>query len=680
MKFKDLKLGRKLAIGFGLLIAITAAIGIVAILNMNTIKNGSNKLSDSYVPIVRVSNDIERNALLTMYNMRGYGLTGDMKYLEQAETYLQATNNHLNQAREISGNNAELNRLSNDAQVAITMLDNYRTLINKTVNANEDLDSYRNQMDRAASEFMDNCFNYLSDQNTTFARDIVNTNDKKLFAGRLNKITWINDIVDKGNELRVANFKSQSLRNPQTYQMVLNSFDISDEMRKLRNFTRTDQNFAALDDIESAADHYKMAMQNYLETWLDLNNLAIERDDVGQQLLAQAQKVANDGMESTQAVAIDARDRSKASSGVLLIGLIIAMVAGVVMAASLTRIITNPIKQGVDFAESISKGDLTAELKVDQNDEVGRLAKALQEMVGRLKEIITGIISGADSIAAASLQMSSTSQQMSQGASEQASSAEEVSSSMEQMSANIQQNTSNAQETEKIAVAASSGVLEGNETSQRSVQAMREIAEKITIINDIAFQTNILALNAAVEAARAGEHGKGFAVVASEVRKLAERSGEAANDIDRLSREGVDISEKAGKVLSEIVPEIEKTAHLVKEISAASMEQSSGSDQVNTAIQQLSQVTQQNAAASEEMATSAEELSSQAEQLQELVAFFKIDHTGGRRFTAPTTHKKTTQRKVEQHKPQYVPQQQPAKPVVDIKLEEEPVNSDYESY
>ncbi|MFW6248757.1 MAG: methyl-accepting chemotaxis protein, partial [Bacteroidota bacterium] len=218
------------------------------------------------------------------------------------------------------------------------------------------------------------------------------------------------------------------------------------------------------------------------------------------------------------------------------------------------------------------------------------------------------------------------------------SSAEEVSSSMEEMASNIQQNTDNSQQTEKIAIKAADSIKEGNESTEVSVKSMKDIAEKISIINDIAFQTNILALNAAVEAARAGEHGKGFAVVAAEVRKLAERSKVAADEIDDLSRNGVSISEKAGQQLADIVPEIEKTAKLVQEISAASIEQNSGAEQVNSAIQQLNQVTQQNAAAAEEMATSSEELAGQADQLKDLIGFFSID-----------TKKQTTAKKTRSH-------------------------------
>jgi methyl-accepting chemotaxis protein len=245
-------------------------------------------------------------------------------------------------------------------------------------------------------------------------------------------------------------------------------------------------------------------------------------------------------------------------------------------------------------------------------------------MLVKIREVVISIRSGAENINAASQQISASSQQISQGASEMASSTEEISSSMEQMVSNIQQNADNAQQTDHISEKATASMVEMSKVGRESFDSINTIAAKITIINDISFQTNLLALNAAVEAARAGEHGRGFAVVAAEVRKLAERSKLAADEIENLSKNSLKVTEKTRESLDSLVPEIQKTSQLVKEISAASIEQNAGADQINSALQQLNVVTQQNAASSEEMATSAEELTSQAESLKETVSYFKL--------------------------------------------------------
>jgi methyl-accepting chemotaxis protein len=283
-------------------------------------------------------------------------------------------------------------------------------------------------------------------------------------------------------------------------------------------------------------------------------------------------------------------------------------------------------KDITDKTKMIAAGDMTIEMK--PRSEKDELIISLSEMIKAISDIVTQVQVSSDNIADASQQMSSNSQQVSQGASEQASAAEEVSSSMEEMASNIQQNTDNSQQTEKIAAKAAEDIMEGSKNVSMTVMVMKKIAEKVSIIGDIAFQTNILALNAAVEAARAGEHGRGFAVVAAEVRKLAERSHVAAGEINELTKSSVDVADKAGKQLEAIVPDIQKTAKLVQEITAASIEQNSGANQINNAINQLNKVTQQNAASAEEMATSSEELSSQADNLRDLIGFFKVKDSG----------------------------------------------------
>jgi methyl-accepting chemotaxis protein len=282
-----------------------------------------------------------------------------------------------------------------------------------------------------------------------------------------------------------------------------------------------------------------------------------------------------------------------------------------------------------EIAGKISGGDLTMSLESGKQQDTGVFA-AMKVMVEKLRVVVGDVMSATDNVASGSQQLSSTAQQMSQGATEQAASAEEVSSSMEQMASSIRQNTDNAMQTEKISVKSSVDAKEGGKAVIETVAAMKEIAAKITIVEEIARQTNLLALNAAIEAARAGEHGKGFAVVASEVRKLAERSQLAAGEISGLSSRSVAIAEQAGEMLTRMVPDIQRTAELVQEITASSKEQDTGAEQINKAIQQLDQVIQQNASASEQMSSTSEELASQADQLKDAISFFRIDHSGGR--------------------------------------------------
>ena len=291
-----------------------------------------------------------------------------------------------------------------------------------------------------------------------------------------------------------------------------------------------------------------------------------------------------------------------------------------------------PIQDVQRVMGAMEQGDMTQIISKQYQGDFATLKEAINNTIAKLSETIAQIITAADALSNASGQVSATAQSLSQSSSEQAASVEETTASLEQMTASVSQNTENAKVTDSMASKAAKEAGEGGDAVGKTVDAMKSIADKIGIIDDIAYQTNLLALNAAIEAARAGEHGKGFAVVAAEVRKLAERSQVAAQEIGTLAGSSVKMAERAGNLLTEIVPSIQKTSDLVQEIASASQEQSTGVAQINTAMGQLNKATQQNASASEELAATAEELGGQAGQLQQLMEFFAVDEGNKRHY------------------------------------------------
>ena len=393
----------------------------------------------------------------------------------------------------------------------------------------------------------------------------------------------------------------------------------------------------ATEEGKRAVAEVKAGLAEYYPQVTEIMRLVQAGDEKGaRELATKAQAAANradDAMTAVANVKQKIGDQAYKDSDVVAsstqtmlitigaIGTLLALILGYVIAQMIAR----PLAAANSLVGAVAEGDLRKKVEVTSKDEVGQMMTAINQMVDNLRKTVGSVAASSANVASGSEEMSSTAQQLSQGATEQSAAAEESTSSMEEMTSSIQQNADNARQTDKIASKAAEDGKTSGEAVARTVQAMKEVAEKINIIEEIARKTDLLALNAAVEAARAGEHGKGFAVVASEVRKLAERSQTAAAEISRLTSDGVKTADGAGQLLAKLVPDIQKTAELVREIAAASVEQSTGATQVSKAIQQLDQVIQQNAAASEEMASTAEELSSQAEVLQSAVAFFKVD-------------------------------------------------------
>ena len=438
---------------------------------------------------------------------------------------------------------------------------------------------------------------------------------------------------EKDTEL---NIEDQQVRNDYAARWKEQRQKIREVLGELDKFQLSPEDRGTLKSMVEDMDVYEggfskvlnMIEQGKLKTPQECNQTITQYKDSIHRLEAAATDLTN---RHSEVLVPLVEQIAKTTTSTILIFSVAAIFVSIIVTLVISRGITKPLQDVVSVVETISSGDLTKSVIVDRNDEIGRLFGAMARMTGKLNEMIGEVRMGAGSVSTAATQVASSASSVSQGTSEQAAAVEQVTSSMEEMNASITQNAENSRKMEQMARKGAQDATQSGQAVLEAVSAMKSIAEKIAVIEAIAYQTNMLALNAAIEAARAGEHGRGFAVVAGEVRNLAERCRTAAQEIGGLAASNVQIAERSGGLLNELVPAIQKTADLVQEVAATSGEQAAGVSQINRAIGQVGLVTQRNAAGAEELSSTAEELASQAEALQDMISFFRVSALGDHR-------------------------------------------------
>jgi methyl-accepting chemotaxis protein len=595
--FSNLSLKQKISGGLmALLILVVIAYCMPLVVSSKMAKDMS-QVNDSEMPQNVTAHELACNILLTQ--MHGLRIATDKRYVDTVRTWFNVSQKQYKILSVLKNNLTEdiFNRIAHH-------MDDYEPQLNKIVDLG-------NKMTALYAELETNKQSYIAALTSLLQR-----------LGRSNTATQANERARIISEsMRIIDNAKGKINDQAVVKAALTT--VVENQKKIAAFAG---DYGLQSEIVKAGDY----IQNYIQGSTQYYGMLTQYNAAYQAMQNDANSIRQLALRMSsetegRAGALLTNVRTTVSNIFLLAftSLGILLILAVILIRWYTNMTIKPIEKIEGHISKISNGDLTNYVDVESNDEIGRMAQNLNTMTAQLKDIINGIITGAETIYAGSNEMSGVSQMMNDGASKQSAATEEVSTAIEEMAATISQNNDNANATEKIAENALQNIRLTDDASHKSMEAMKDIAQKISIIDEIAFQTNILALNAAVEAARAGEQGKGFAVVAAEVRKLAERSSKAAAEIDSVSHSAVAVSENAAELLKNIVPDIEKTTELVREIAASCNQQTSGIDQINKSMQQLSEVTQQYAASAEEMASTSENLAAQGTTLKESVAYFK---------------------------------------------------------
>lgn len=580
MKWKDLKIGYKIGSGFFMLVLLSGIIGLLSFINMGTIQKETKSLSGEYIPTISESFQLEKNWQDINQQLSMYDRTGDEYYLKKAKARLLKFKQSLD----------NLIILTKDSENLSTRHGIFLDIEKSLLAFNRILEEYEPK----------------NSSSTTYLKTVE-------------------DIVVQLEQLR----GNQPISTTERMEFIISEMYYAVNNEEPKKLQVVDPVLQRLEQEYGAGNNTMMkqfveASRSFLTAFPEAKLLQLKRIELSGNIMWDIKGSSDVGLDKVIAMGESTNQIIKNEKLVMSLSILFVVLLGGGLVYLLTNTITRPIKMGINMANSLAEGDLTQMIEISRKDEVGVLTHALNQVAQNLRDIIHNLSENSKIIAESSQLLNDTAGEISDGTRQQAAAAEEVSSSMEEMYANIQQSADNARQTEKISQDSVIEINKSKDSFQMATESLKNIAEKVGVINDIAFQTNLLALNAAVEAARAGDHGRGFAVVAQEVRKLADKSKIAATEINDVSNATMVMSKAARRELESLIPEVERTANLVQDISHANLEQVSGVEQINNAIQQLNVVVQGNAERSDLMANQARKLSEQAQNLNELINTFKV--------------------------------------------------------